>query len=272
MKVFVHGIGVLGPGIDNWQSCQRLFKEQHPYDNSVTPDPMPSTLPANELRRSSDVVRWSLQVAQEAVQNSQLSPKDMAAVFASSGGEVGILHKICQSLNSSMPMVSPTLFHQSVHNAAAGYWSIASGSQRPSTSLACYDSSFEGGMLEAATLLSTNQEEFVLFAAYDVPAPFPLYETRPLIAPFAIAFVLGKHALPMSVSMLDITLLSEPIAKAPTTMLQTSFEPLRLGNPAARGLPLLHTIAKNLTTSVYLEFLDNLQLRIDHQPCRSYPN
>jgi len=272
MKIFVHGVGVLGPGMENWDTCRNLFKEQRPYDDSITPDPMPSTLPANELRRSSDVVRWSLQVAQEAVQNSQLSPKDMAAVFASSGGEVGILHKICQSLNSSMPMVSPTLFHQSVHNAAAGYWSIASGSQRPSTSLACYDSSFEGGMLEAATLLSTDQEEFVLFAAYDVPAPFPLYETRPLIAPFAIAFVLGKHALPMSVSMLDITLLSEPMAKAPTTMLQTSFEALRLGNPAARGLPLLHTIAKNLTTSVYLEFLDNLQLRIDHQPCRSYPN
>ena len=93
MKVFVHGIGVLGPGIDNWQSCQRLFNEQYPYDNSVTPDPMPSTLPANELRRSSDVVRWSLQVAQEAMQHSQLDAKTMATVFASSGGEVGILHK-----------------------------------------------------------------------------------------------------------------------------------------------------------------------------------
>lgn len=268
MKIFVHGIGVLGPGIDNWQSCRRLFKEDSRYDDSVTPDPMPSTLPANELRRSSDVVRWSLQVAQEAVQHSQLDPKAMATVFASSGGEVGILHKICQSLDASAPMVSPTLFHQSVHNAAAGYWSIASGSQRPSTSLACYDSSFVGGMLEAATLLSTDQEEFVLFASYDVPAPFPLHETRPLIAPFAIAFVLGKHALPMSMSMLDITVLSEHNAKAPTTMLQEALESLRLGNPAGRGLPLLHTIAKKLTTSVFLDYLDNLQLRIDHQPCQ----
>ena len=121
MKIFVHGVGVLGPGIENWESCRRLFKDQCSYDDSVTPDPMPSALPANELRRSSDVVRWSLQVAQEAVQHSQLDPKSMATVFASSGGEVGILHKICQSLDSSSPMVSPTLFHQSVHNAAAGY-------------------------------------------------------------------------------------------------------------------------------------------------------
>ncbi len=270
MKIFVHGVGVLGPGIDNWQSCQRLFKEQCLYDDSMTPNPMPSTLPANELRRSSDVVRWSLQVAQEAVQHSQLDPKTMATVFASSGGEVGILHKICQSLDCSAPMVSPTLFHQSVHNAAAGYWSIASGSQHSSTSLACYDSSFEGGLLEAAALLSTDQEELVLFATYDVPAPFPLYETRPLIAPFAIAFVLGKHALPVSVSMLDITVLSEHNAKAPTAMLQTSLESLRLGNPAARGLPLLHTIAKNRTTSIFFNYLENPQLQIDHQPCQPF--
>ncbi len=272
MKIFVHGVGVLGPGIENWDSCRNLFKEQRPYDNSVTPDPMPSILPANERRRSSEIVRWSLEVAQEAVHNSQLSPKDMAPVFASSGGEVGILHKICQSLASPVPIVSPTLFHQSVHNAAAGYWSIASGSQRPSTSLACYDSTFGGGLLEAATLLAADLEAFVLFAAYDAPAPFPLNETRPLIAPFAMAFVLGKQALPMSLSSLDITLLSEPMTKAPTTMTHPSLESLRLGNPAARGLPLLHTIAKNLTTSVYLDFLDNLQLRIDHQPCQPYPD
>ena len=174
MKMVVHSVGVLAPGIENWESCKRLFQEPEAYDDSVTPDPMPSILPANECRRSSDVVRWSLQVAQEAVLHSQLDPKTMATVFASSGGEVGILHKICRSLEAPTPLVSPTLFHQSVHNAAAGYWSIASGSQRSSTSIACYDSSFGGGLLEAVTLLSTNQEESVLFVTYDIPAPLSL--------------------------------------------------------------------------------------------------
>ena len=37
MKIFVHGVGVLGPGIENWESCRRLFKEHRPYDDSVTP-------------------------------------------------------------------------------------------------------------------------------------------------------------------------------------------------------------------------------------------
>ena len=272
MKMVVHGVGVLGPGIKNWESCLRLFKDQQSYDNAGTPDPMPSILPANERRRSSDVVRWSLQVAQEAVQHCQLDPKTMATVFASSGGEVGILHKICQSLDSSTPMVSPTLFHQSVHNAAAGYWSIASGSQRSSTSLACYDSSFVGGLLEAATLLSANQEDIVLLVTYDTPAPFPLYETRPLIAPFAVAFVVSQRSLPDSVSMLDITLLTEPTERSPTTMVHPALERLRSGNPAARSLPLLQSMCTNLTACIYLDFLDNLQLRIDHRPCPPYPD
>ncbi|MDH5428816.1 MAG: beta-ketoacyl synthase chain length factor [Nitrospirota bacterium] len=272
MKIAVHGIGVLGPGIESWDSCRNVLKEQCPYDSSVPPNPMPSILPANERRRSSEIVLLSLGVAQEAVHHSQLSPKDMAAVFASSGGEVGILHKICQSLASSVPIISPTLFHQSVHNAAAGYWSIASHSQRPSTSLACYDSSFGGGLIEAATLLTTGQEKLVLFAAYDIPAPFPLNETRPLIAPFGMAFVLGTHPLPISIALLDITLLQKTKTQTSATMSDASLEALRLGNPAARGLPLLQTISTNLPSSVYLDFLDNLQLRIDHQPCQPCPS
>lgn len=274
MKIFVHGVGVLGPGLENWEDCKRLVNANAPIpdDPPQIPNPMPSILPANERRRSSTVVRWSLHVAQEAVQNSQLSSKNMATVFASSGGETEILHKICDSLDSSTPTVSPTLFHQSVHNAAAGYWSIASGSQRPSTSLSCYDSSFGGGLLESATLLSVDQEEFVLFVAYDIVAPFPLNEARPLTAPFALALVLGNHALPVSLSMLDIALLSKPMAKPPTTMTQPSLEQLRSGNPAGGSLPLLQAIANNQTSSVYLDFLDNLQLQIDHQACQLYPN
>ena len=269
MKIFVHGIGVLGPNFANWQECQNRLKPDSQIPESFTqiPDPMPSILPMNERRRSSGVVRWALQVAQEAVRQSNMSSKEMATVFASSGGETEILHKICHSLTFSPPMVSPTLFHQSVHNAAVGYWSIASGSQRPSTSLSCYDASFSGGLLESATLLSTHQEEYVLFVACDIAAPFPLNEARPLAAPFAVAMVLSHHAPPKSLSKLTITLLSEPLETSPTTMSHTSLEQLRSGSPAARSLPLLHAMANHLTTSVYLNFLDNLQLQIAHQPC-----
>ncbi len=270
MEIFVHGIGVLGPHLHNWEAGKLQLQPDAniPEHFEDIPDPMPSILPTNERRRSSGVVRWSLEVAQEAVQGSHISSKEMAAVFASSGGETEILHKICHSLTASPPMVSPTLFHQSVHNAAVGYWSIASGSQRSSTSLSCYDGSFTGGLIESATLLSAQQEDYVLFVACDIPAPFPLNEARPLIAPFAVAMVLSQQPFSMSLAKLTITLLSEPFQTPPSTIADTSLEQLRAGNPAARSLPLLHAMANNLTSSIYLNFLDNLQLQIDHQPCQ----
>ncbi len=41
----------------------------------------------------------------------------------------------------------PTQFHNSVHNAVAGYWSIATKSTQPMTCLAAHDHSFAAGLL-----------------------------------------------------------------------------------------------------------------------------
>ena len=67
--------------------------------------------------------------------------------------------------------------------------------------------------------------------------------------------------------MLDISLLPTPTDHLSTTMTHPSFERLRTGNPAARSLPLLQQIALQLAGCVYVDFLNNLQLRIEHHPC-----
>ena len=43
--------------------------------------------------------------------------------------------------------ISPTQFHNSVHNAAAGYWHIAAGSAAPSLSVGGHDGAFAAGLL-----------------------------------------------------------------------------------------------------------------------------
>jgi hypothetical protein len=48
-------------------------------------------------------------------------------------------------------MVSPTLFHNSVHNTPAGYFSIATGIQTASVSLSAGDNTFSAGLIEALT-------------------------------------------------------------------------------------------------------------------------
>ena len=51
-------------------------------------------------------------------------------VFTSSSGDGDNVHEICETLAAADRQVSPTRFHNSVHNAPAGYWSIATRSRR----------------------------------------------------------------------------------------------------------------------------------------------
>ena len=66
----------------------------------------------------------------------------------SSDGDGEIVHRLCTALASPAAEVSPTDFHNSVHNAATGYWSIGAHSSAPSTALCAYDGSFAAGLLE----------------------------------------------------------------------------------------------------------------------------
>lgn len=270
MHVNLNGIGLLGPGLCGWPEGQRVLLGENLYEKDHVPNPIPSILQPNELRRSSEVVRWSLRAAEEAMRQAQLKPEEVATVFASSGGETGILHQICLALNTSERAISPTLFHHSVHNAAAGYWSIGVQSQLPSSSLSCYDSSFCGGLIEAATFAFSHQAP-VLLVSYDIPPPPPLYAARPLSGPFAVAFVMSATPLPQSFSNLKIRILNEGAGKV-SRMKDPALEILRAGNPAARALPVLTAIASRGNTTLLLNYLDDLLITVDVTPCQPCPN
>ena len=64
-------------------------------------------------------------VAQEACVNAGRDGADIATVFTSSGGDGDNVHEILQTLASTEREVSPTRFHNAVHNAPAGYWPAA---------------------------------------------------------------------------------------------------------------------------------------------------
>src|SRR5689334_15104930 len=189
MQVGILGMGLLGAGLEGWVNSCEVLAGTVPLLPSSTPDPEAAILPANERRRSSDCVRWAVQVAQEAMAQSGLDPHEVATVFASSGGEMSVLDKLCRALATSERVISPTLFHQSVHNTAAGYWGIATSCQQSSTALSCYDDSCAAGLLEAATY-ATMEGCPVLFVSYDLPAPDPLIRARPIQSAFATALVL----------------------------------------------------------------------------------
>ncbi len=269
MELFIHGIGICGPGLPDWPGACEVLLQRKSYSEKPLPQPEPTFLPPNELRRSSDVVKWSLHVAQEALQYGKIKASEIATVFASSGGETEILHQLCLALAKPERIISPTLFHHSVHNAASGYWTIGAESQQPSVSLACFDSSFCSGLLETATVLQVEHLP-VLLVVYDLAPPPPLYAARPLVAPFATAFLVGSQQLPHSLAHLSIQVIES--RESETEMKELLLERLRTGNPAARALPLLQAIATGVTSSILLNYLDHHQIMIDVTPCQSCQN
>jgi len=264
MKVSIQGIGLLAAGLEGWGASRAVLAGIEPFAPVAVRDPDATLLPPNERRRSSDCVRWAVQVAQEAIVQSGLDARDVPTVFASSGGEMGVLDTLCRSLATPERVISPTLFHQSVHNTASGYWSIATMCQQSATALSCYDDSFAAGLLEAVILACAEQRP-VLLVAYDLAVPAPLNEARPITTGFAVAFVLAP---PSDGSLAALHLrLDEVRQDEPTSMQGSALDRIRQDNPAARSLPLLSAIAAGVSQTVRLSLLDSQQLVLDLDPC-----
>ena len=266
MRVAIEGVGVLAPGLEGWLAGCPVLAGKKPFQPKTVPDPEALLLPPNERRRSSDCVRWAVQAAHEAMTQSGLAPLDVATVFASSGGEMDVLDRLCRTLSTAERMISPTLFHQSVHNTAAGYWGIATTCQQSSTALSCYDDSFAAGLLEAATFVCV-EERPVLLVAYDLPPPSPLDGARPIHAGFAVACVLTLSSGRQLVE-LDVQLVASGEC-APTNMRDEALERVRVDNPAARALPFLAALACGGEQSVCLNLLDDQRLIVKMVACRN---
>ena len=235
----VEGVGLMAPGLAGWPNGRAVLSGARPYVAEAMPTAIAALLPANERRRTTATVKLALQVAQEAALQADIDPSTTPTVLASSGGDSEVLDKICAALTLPDRPVSPTHFHHSVHNTPAGYWSIATRCAAASLSLSAYDDSFAAGLMEAAALAWTDRTR-VLLVAYDLPLPFPLSERREIVAPFAVALVLNPVLTGLRMAILRLT----PNVERPASRLDDpQLETLRLGNPAARSLPLLEAIS-----------------------------
>jgi hypothetical protein len=76
---------------------------------------------------------------------------------------------MCGTLARAPTTLSPTRFHNSVHNAAAGYWTIATGCREPYCAVGAGDYSFAAGLFAAAVQVCADQTD-VLLVAYDIEA------------------------------------------------------------------------------------------------------
>ncbi len=232
-------LGVVAPGMIDWPAARAVLRGEAPYRKEPLPRLAPTSLPATERRRASPAVKLAMAASEQALEGA--ADTAMAAVFASSEGDTGIFDQICRSLASENPWVSPTRFHNSVHNAPAGYWSIAAHSQRNTSAVSGFDDSFAAGLLEAASWVSVDGLDQCLLVAYDLVPPEPLHAARRIDEPFGVALRLAGQGGADALARLDLELDSE--AADITPMEDAGLEALRAVNPAARALPLLWRIA-----------------------------
>ena len=261
IQAYVTGIGVLGPGLDGWPQSRGMLTGERPYAPVPTVLPPPALLSATERRRTGRVVRLALAIAGEAVAHAGADAAQLRSVFTSSTGDGQNCHELCEQLARPAPEISPTRFANSVHNAAAGYWSIATGSTRPSTVLCAFDASFCAGLLEALVQVAVDEEP-ILLVSYDADYPPPMSAKRPVPDAFGTALVLEPRRGRGALARLEAAFCGEPPER-----LAEPLETLRRSNPAARSLPLLARLAIGRRARTVLEYLDGSSLAVDIEPC-----
>jgi len=262
MRVFIESVGLCGPGLQDWPSAKDVIAGQVAYVPAPVAPPASALLPPNERRRAAQIVKLALAVASEAFASSGCDPANTPTIFTSSGGDGDTIHAIMSTLATAERELSPTRFHNSVHNAAAGYWSILSGAKAASSSICCHDDSFAAGLLEAVAQLAAG-EDAVALVAYDVQYPAPLAQVRPIGSAFAAAMILTRRPGASAFACAEVELVAED--RQATKMAAPALEALRAGTPAARCLPLLAALV-GPEADVTLRYLDDMALVLHLSP------
>jgi hypothetical protein len=120
-------------------------------------------------------------VAEVAAQAASQADGALAAVplvFGSAYGEVESATGIIASFREPGGLPSPTRFHNSVHNTAIGYLSIASGNRLGASAVADGDGTVAAALLEATSLLAEEGGAVLLLLAdEELPSPFRAWGT-----------------------------------------------------------------------------------------------
>jgi len=254
--VYINTLSIAAPGLVGLEQAIPVLTGKTQWQTSEFPKLVPQLLPANERRRITSYIKLALHVADEA----NIPGKALPAVFASSNGDFYITDHICNTLTMDPKHISPTQFHNSVHNAPSGYWAIAAKSPAASTSISTGNMTFSSGLLEAVTQVLCQKED-VLFVAYDYPATAPLDNYSDVSEPFATAFVLSLNKTDNSFANIKLSISHD--AKEKSRCINDSLNTLQDSNPIAESLPLLEALCLKKSNTLYLPHLNNSKLKVE---------
>ncbi len=193
--VFVLGQGLWAPGFRDAVAWRGGVP-----DRDVTAPPA-DLLPPALRRRASALSRMVAEATAAAAAQSGSDLARVSIVLGSVFGEIAAAVEMIGSFREGEGMPSPTRFHNSVHNTAVGYASIATANRGLATAIAAGDDTAAMALLEAFGILDERGGEVLLVLA-DEAVPPPLASRREY-APGAVALVLSHASRPGARARLD---------------------------------------------------------------------
>ncbi|NLG76676.1 MAG: beta-ketoacyl synthase chain length factor [Xanthomonadaceae bacterium] len=261
--LYLEGISLWSPRTPDWQQAKRVIRGECAPHATKSPRPSTTLLPPTERRRIPDTVAIALEVAARACEMSQRDPAELPSVFASTHGDTAISDYMCATLAATPNLISPTKFHNSVHNAAAGYWTIAVRSFAPYTALSAYENTFASGLLEAA-MQAVCERSPVLFVAYDIEAVGPLATILNCSGSLGIGMVISTDAPRSGARSMRLRMRGAPAdARVQPTPACTPAAELVAGNTLAAAFPFVERLAMDAPGSVTLALGARCALEIE---------
>lgn len=260
----IASIGLLGPGLPDWESGRRVLSGTAPYAPAEVKPPVPKGLSPREQRRTSFAVRLALAVAAEAVASAKEDATQLPTVFGWAHGDGVVVQRLLETLATPERYVSPTDFHNSVHNVAVGYWAIASGSHQPCSSIAAAIDTFPASLLKALAEVQAVGRR-VLHIVCGVAFDEPLNSVCPVGPPLAVAMVLAPPTDSGGIARVSADYRTG--GDAPTKPETAALRALWETNPAARAVPLLEAVARGTPQEIAIPYGPRGRLKLTVAPC-----
>jgi hypothetical protein len=252
----VEGAAFWAPRLPGWEIARAVIRGEQAAPEAAAARPVPALLAPTERRRAPDTVAVALEVASRACAAAGRSPQELPAVFASTHGDLAISDYMCSTLVSTPTLISPVKFHNSVHNAAAGYWSIGTGSYAAYTAISAFGYTFAQGLLEAASQALCEQRA-VLYVAFDIEARGALATMAPSRGVMGAAVVLAPDGAGRRAS------LAVTNGRGDATPARSNAAALVADNALAPAFPFFEALASEDSTHVVAALSAGAALRIE---------
>ncbi len=240
LRVAIEGVSFWASRLPGWDIARAVIRGEQAPPEAPSPRPSPTLLAPTERRRAPDTVAVALEVAARACEAAGRKPSELPSVFASTHGDLAISDYMCSTLATTPTLISPIKFHNSVHNAAAGYWSIGTGSLAPYTAISSYEYTFGEGLLEAATQVVCEQRP-VLYVAFDIEAKGALATMATSRGLLGAGLVLAPVS--QSQQQRGLILTTESVSESRPTPARSAAAALVAENALAPCLPFFEVLA-----------------------------